>query len=155
MGLLMLYGKGPLDFIVAGQKAWPRIFAWPLWDLWRSIEQLFSFHPAAFIAGNFPVRLLAGVLLVSAFLLLSIVSIFKIDKSYGIYSLILILFALANPAKEWQLYGDLRVILVVFPVFILLAQFGRRKLANVAIVVFSLFFLALFALYNGMGGWIS
>lgn len=155
MGILMLYGKNPLDFIHAGQQIWPRIFAFPLWDLWRSLSYLFGFNISAFLSGTYPVRVLAGVILVSIFLILSMICIFKTDKIYGIYSLLLILFALSNPAKEWQLYGDLRYIVVMFPIYILLAQYGKNKYIDNLIMVFSLLFLAVFAIVNGLGGWIS
>jgi len=155
MGLLMLYGRGPLDFITAGQQAWPRFFTWPWWDLFRSIGNLSNFSFDMFLAGNFPVRMLAGIFLVSAFLILSIVTIFKTDPAYGIYSFISIIFFLSNPAKEWQLYGDMRYIAVLFPIFILLAQYGKNRWINYIIIVLFMLFLSLFATYNAMGGWIS
>jgi hypothetical protein len=65
------------------------------------------------------------------------------------------IFFLSNPAKEWQLYGDMRYIAVLFPIFILLAQYGKNRWINYAIIVFFLLFLSLFATYNAMGGWIS
>jgi hypothetical protein len=155
MGILLLYGRHPLDFIAANRQAWPRIIAFPWWDLSRSIEMITSYDLSAFFAGNFPVRLLAGVVLVSLFLILSIIVLFKVDFSYGIYSLLSMLFFLSNPAKEWQLYSNLRFIVVIFPVFILLAQYGKNKWINYLVITFSLLFLAIFATYNGMGGWIS
>jgi hypothetical protein len=155
MGLLTLYGHSPLSFITAGQQAWPRFFALPWWDLFRSIGNLSTYSFDMFLAGNFPVRLLSGIFLVSVFLILSVIAIFKTDPAYGTYALLSIIFFLCNPAKEWQLYGDMRYLAVLFPVFILLGQKGKNQFVNYMIIVFFLLFLSLFATYNAMGGWIS
>jgi len=155
MLILMLFGHHPLDFIYVGQKTWPRIFASPLWDLGRSISVLASINTAAFFAGYYPVKLLLGVILVSLFLILSFVCIFKIDIPYGTYAALLVLFALSNPAQEWLLYGDLRFILVAFPIFILIALYGKNKFLNYFIVTFSLILLPILSIYNGLGGWVS
>ncbi len=155
MLILILFGHHPLDFIYVGQKTWPRIFAFPLWDLGRSISTLASVNIAAFFAGYYPVKLLLGVILVSIFLILSFVCIFKIDIPYGTHAALLVLFALSNPAREWLLYGDLRFILVAFPIFILIALYGKNKFLNYFIVTFSLILLPVLSIFNGLGGWIS
>lgn len=155
MGILYLYGNHPLDFIYAGQKGWERFFTWPWWDIARSAELLSSFPWEAFLAGNYPVRLLAGLVFVLSFLILGIITIYKIDLAYGLYSLLLLLFALSNPDKQFQLYGDLRYILVIFPIFILLGRFGKNQFLHYTLILIFIIFLAFFSVYNGLGGWIS
>lgn len=154
MGILIYYGHSPFAFL-SGQEAWGRTLAPPWWDLGRAWQELSSFSWPMFLAGNYPVRLLAHFILVILFLALSFFIFKSIGLSYGVYALSMVLIPLSSPSTKFFLYSDLRFILVAFPIFILLGKWGKNKLLDTTIVVFSLLFLALFSIWNGLGGWIS
>jgi Gpi18-like mannosyltransferase len=155
MGILMAYGRPALDFIYASRDIWPRYTAMPWFDLMRAFDNIGSFTMASILIGQFPVKLFCALVLVCLFLILSVVSFYRIGIAYGTYSLLAMIFFLVNAGKEVILGSDLRYIVVIFPVFILFAMYGKNKYFNYAYISFSLLLLALFATIFAMGGWIS
>ena len=154
VAILFMSGRGPFDYVLAN-KAWTRNFAFPLWDIYRTAAFVFSYSIDAFLAGNYPVRALASLVLTSSALIISIIAIFKLDMIYGIYSFLSMVFILINPAKEWLLYSDMRYIIAIIPLYIFLAQYGRNKYVNYAFITCFLFFQCIFMLYNAFGGWLQ
>lgn len=154
MAILMMSGRPPLDFITAGH-IWDRFYAWPWWDIARSIGQVSATSFVGILKGQFMVKTFLSVSLVSLFLVLSVCTLFEQGAGYGIYALMSLLFFLSNPSKQYALYGDLRYIIVIFPVFILLAKYGKNRYIDHLIVTFSLLMLGILAVFNGLGGWIS
>lgn len=154
MWILVYYGHSPLAFI-SGQEGWGRIMAAPWWDYGRAFQELISYSGDMFLAGEYPVRLLFHFTLVTVFILLSFLAFKYLEYSYGLYSLFLVLIPLLTPSTKFMLYSDARFIIVAFPIFILLGRFGKNQLGDIFILVFSLLFLALFSIWNGLGGWVS
>ena len=155
MALLIKYGRPPLDFIAANHSEWDRSYAWPLYDLGRAIVQVFTATFDQFIHGQVLVKLFLSVILVSVFLVSSVDAFFGLGAGYGTYSLLSMLLFLSTPSKTYPLYSGLRFVVVIFPVFILFAKFGKNKYVDHFIVTFSLLLLGILAVYYGMGAWLS
>ena len=154
MAILIYSKQNPLSFIGA-QKAWGRFFAFPWWDLLRAFNELVSYNLSMFLAGEYPVSLLVNFSLTVIFIVLSLLSFKYVDLNYGLYAFLMLIFPLSNPSSKFMLYSNLRFILVIFPVFILLGKWGKNKIIDSIIMVFSLLFLSLFSIWNGLGGWVS
>ena len=154
MAILMMSGRPPLDFITAGH-IWSRLYSWPWWDIARSVGQVSEVTFLEILGGHFLIKLLLSIVLVSLFLILSFLSFFQLGAGYGAYSLISMLFFLSNPSRENPLYSGIRFIIVIFPVFVLLAKYGKNRYADILIVTFSLLMLGILAVYSSLGGWVA
>lgn len=66
-------------------------------------------------------------------LTLSLLIFFRLRKSYGIYAVI----ALLIPVATGIMVSMSRYLLIIFPIYILLAHWGKNKLINATIIMFS------------------
>lgn len=76
---------------------------------------------------------------------------FKVNKSMGIYVLLMTLL----PISSGSLASQSRFVLVLFPFFILLAKWGENRLVNFAVMIFGALFLGIFAILFINGHWLA
>ena len=133
---------GSFWLFAAGQKIWHLDTAFnPLFTLQKYWQNIFLT-----ISDNLPYQSAISIdfAFFGSMLLLSLVIFSKLRKSYGIYALLATLI----PAFSGILVSMSRYALVVFPLFILLAVWGKNKIINFIIMTLFAtllsFFLTLF-----------
>ncbi len=84
-------------------------------------------------------------------LILSILVFFYVRKSYGVYALLATLI----PAFSGIMVSMSRYILIIFPIFILLAKFGRKKIVNSGVMIIFTSLLAYFIILFVNNYWVA
>jgi len=135
----------PFDFLTSEKGHWSQSLVTP-WDgLGGTVGVMLSYGPNQ--AQMIGVQVLFYMLL--AFIA-CIYSAWKLPASYTLWSgANWLLFACAS----WDLSGP-RYILVIFPIFIMLADLARRQLWNSLITIWSLMWLGFFASQFVVGHWV-
>jgi Gpi18-like mannosyltransferase len=131
----------PLAFVQA-QRLWEREYTLP----WQTIADglWYLLHPAA---SNSPSTYGTGVLnggLTLGFLVIALLSARSWRGSYTVYVLASLLLILSNHLIPPLIFHSMgRYVLVLFPVFLTLARWGRRREVDTAILAFSLVLFSL------------
>jgi len=102
----------------------------------------------------------AHILIDGAFTLglvaLSLVAARMLPRPYGLYTLLYTLVIVSTPLHNWYaLSSNPRYVLGAFPVFIVLALWGKRPWIDRAILLVWLPLLALFTIVFAMGQWVA
>jgi hypothetical protein len=169
--LLWIQRGDPLEFLHA-QGFWSRELspAGPLGGIWNGlragwagIEQLASgshthtYWPA--VTGTDPMRVafvnlecLAALVLFAA---LTVVAWRRFGAPYGLYSALSLAIPLSMPSDRWPLLSMPRFGLVIFPLFLALASFGRSPRAHTAIVAVSALFLGVAVTQWALWQWVA
>ena len=78
------------------------------------------------------------------FLVLTLFAFFKLDAGYAVYSALFLLAPLSRYSPTFPLMSMSRYVLVLFPCFVILALWGRKKWVHMTI---------LFVRLCGLGFW--
>ena len=80
----------------------------------------------------------------------------RLPARYSLYCAALLLVVLPLPAHNWlALSSNMRYMLGAFPIFLLLARWGRRDIVDRAIWAVSLPLLSLFTLLFFITSWVA
>jgi hypothetical protein len=135
-----------LAFSHAQQMAWLRTPVFPLTTLWRGVG--YALHPAWSGTPETYARTVLHTLIVVGFLAVLIASVRRWRPSYVLYGVLVYTLTLSSPWPGETIMHSLgRSIMVLFPVYITLAQWGRRPVIHQAIV---LLWLPLFGLLTAL-----
>ena len=136
----------PLAFVHAQKEVWFRESVFPLTTLWRGIG--YALHPTWSNAPDTYARTVLHTLIVVLFLLVLVASFRHWRPAYVLYGLLYVTMVLSSPWPGHTLMHSLgRSIMVLFPVYITLAHWGRRPAVNLAIIML---FLPLQALLTAL-----
>ena len=141
----------PLLFLKA-QNAWDRKVGFNLFGIWDNLKS--HFHDLIFPSENFAFSLRNDFELIffAAFLVLSVFVWRNLRKSYGLYCLL----ALLIPFATCSLISMTRFVLVLFPVFILLAKWSEKRVwLNYVIIMLFAMLLSLFTIMFANWYWIG
>jgi Gpi18-like mannosyltransferase len=132
---LWLVWKDPLAFSTQEAISWHRVLTFPLISLVEGIQALL--HPSTLVLFLLNLVDIGSVLGVLTIL---IIGWRHIPLHYSTFSLVMILFSLSYPQGNnvEPLTAIPRYLLVVFPVFLILAVWGKRYNANQLITICSL-----------------
>jgi hypothetical protein len=90
------------------------------------------------------------------FIALAVVTWRRLPLSYVLYSWAMALLVISTPAHNWYaLLSNMRYMLVVFPIFIVLGQWGANRTIERIIFILSLPTLALFVITFVNRGWVA
>ena len=136
----------PLAFLHA-QAFWNRQRLFPLTTVWRGIR--YALPPNWIERPDLYARNLLQTLIVVGFLVVLIVSVREWRPSYLVYGLLLFSLSLSSPLSgAWTMQSQGRYAMILFPVYITLARWGRRPAVHQAILLLWLPLLGLLtALY--------
>lgn len=128
--------RNPLAFVTA-QDDYGRHLAWPWQGLWQGVTALLFAQP--FGSANHA-HLLLDVSATLGFLLLAVLGWRKLPLSYSLWTGILFLYILLDPAMDKPdiLLSNQRFVLEMFPAFITLALLGVRhpRLHQALLIIF-------------------
>ena len=145
IGLYAIYLKiqfGDALLFLKSQAAWDKSFSMP----WESVINYMTIFFSSRTTGYYISRDI-DLIFFLVFLILSIVVFFRLRKSYGVYSL----FSLFMVTFTGDLISTNRRAIILFPVLILLARWGRGVIWNFAVLILfsTLFSFFLFKFING------
>lgn len=140
----------PLAFM-HGAAAWARQPQSPLTTLATLFEAPAGSWGAALLAGHIHIDNWLDFGFAALFLVFAIVLLYQKRWSEGTYVLLGVVFALSSGL----LMSQRRYMWVLFPAFILLAQWGKRPWADRLITTISLLLLALFTAMFANGYWVG
>ena len=148
--LFMLYQwryLGNAQAFLTAQSFWQRQRLFPLTTLWHGT--LFMFPPWSIDAPDLYARNLLQTLFTLGFVAVLLASLRAWRPAYVLYGLLLFGVSLSSPLTgAWTMQSQGRYAMVLFPVYITLARWGRRPSVHQAIVLVSLpLFGLLAALY--------
>lgn len=137
MGINLLTFGDPLHYVKAAQDSFARFFAWPTYTLRLATEHFFnqrstgSFLPANYDSGydldsilyDYPITLAFGVMGLVALIL---TGLRRFRLSYMAFFALCLAQPLFSPNRVSILASLPRYLLIIFPVFLLLALAGRR-----------------------------
>lgn len=115
----------PLAFVTV-QDAYGRHLQWPWVGLWQAVTALLFAQP---FGSASQAHLLLDLSATLGFLFLLIVGWRKLPLSYSLWTSILLLYILLDPAMDKPdiLLSNQRFVLEMFPAFIILAQLGLQR----------------------------
>lgn len=140
----------PLAF-VHGAAAWARQPASPLTTMSGLLQTPAAGWGAALLAGQIHLDNWIDLAFVLVFLLLGFVLLYQRRWSEGVFVLLGVLI----PFSSGLLMSQRRYVWVLFPVFILLAQWGKRPWVDRLVTAVSLICLALFMIMFANGYWVG
>ncbi len=140
----------PLAF-VHGAAAWARQPASPLTTMSGLLQTPAAGWGAALLAGQIHLDNWIDLAFVLVFLLLGFVLLYQRRWSEGVFVLLGVLI----PFSSGLLMSQRRYVWVLFPVFILLAQWGKRPWIDRLVTAVSLICLALFVVLFANGYWVG
>jgi hypothetical protein len=137
MGINILTFGDPFHYVKAAQETFARFFAWPTYTLRLATEHFFqqrspgSFLPRNYDSGydldsilyDYPITLAFGALGLGA-LVMTVLKRFRL--SYLVFFGLCLAQPLFSPNRVSILASLPRYLMIIFPVFILLALLGRR-----------------------------
>jgi Gpi18-like mannosyltransferase len=127
----------PLSIFESSKNGWNRQLAWPWVSIFKTISRMNAGSAFPIFTYNF--------ILAIASLVLCGFTFKKLRLSYSLLSLFLILI----PLSSGTLKSFPRYMIVVFPLFVLMAKWGENRYVDMAIAAVSLIYLGLFtALYS-------
>jgi Mannosyltransferase (PIG-V) len=139
-----IHFHNPLAFSQA-EGYWTRSLQWPGEGIVAAISAL--------RAGNGPgvtlTHLALNLAAIVAFLVLGAIVLWRLPRSYGLYTAALLIYFLLFPAAyaTVALLGQGRFVAVLFPVFILLAQWGKRDRLHEALILAQVALLTVFVIH--------
>jgi len=149
MVYLKIKFNDPLKFIHA-QADWHRRISFEIFaPLVSNLKTLFSFHIFAPDGGYITAIMQLGFLLF--FLVVLLAGFKKISRSYFVYGLAVLLL----PLLSGTLLSMSRLVYIAFPIFIVLAIWGKKRWVDETITAFFLLFLALFTAMFVNGYWVA
>ncbi len=123
----------PFAFRHAQEEVWHRLPVFPLKTLWRGIG--YALHPTWSNAPDTYGRTVLHTSIIVLFLLVMIVSLRGWRPGYVLYGLLFFAMVLSSPWPGQTIMHSLgRSIMVLFPVYITLARWGRRPAVHHAII---------------------
>ncbi|MCA9971433.1 MAG: hypothetical protein KC425_14505 [Anaerolineales bacterium] len=140
----------PLGF-VTGSAAWERVPQSPLLTIGELLTPPAEGWWAALLAGRLNLNDWIDLLLVLGFLAAGFVLLYRHRWSEGIF----VWLGVFIPFSSGLLMSQRRYMWVLFPVFILLAQWGRRPWVDRLVTAVSLSLLALFTALFANGYWVG
>ena len=148
--LFMLYlwqrTGDPLSFIHVQQSDWNRRQVFPLTTLWRGLG--YALNPSLSDSAGTYARTVLHTVIVFLFLAVLIVSVRRWRPSYVLYGLLLFTMFLSRPWPGVTIMHTLgRSAMILFPVYITLAHWGKRPAVHQAIL---LLWLPLFGLLTAV-----
>jgi Gpi18-like mannosyltransferase len=137
MGHLWQRVGDPIAFVRIHEDVWGHERVFPLTTLYRGLLYIaqpgLTVEPAVYMRG-----LLNGLMLV-AFIAIVALSVRRWRRSYALYAVLLFAFTLSNPfVDQWVLHGQGRFLMVLFPIYMTLAVWGRNQRVHTAILVICL-----------------
>jgi hypothetical protein len=135
----------PLAFSHA-QAYWTRRLQWP----WQGIIEAIQALPTAGRHGSVSLtHLILNLAAIVAFIALTVVVVRGLPASYGLYTVALLLFFLLFPPAyaPVALQSSGRFVAVLFPVFIVLARWGRYPRVHELLILAQAAFLTLLTLH--------
>jgi hypothetical protein len=145
MAWLWVLRGDPLYFTHV-QAHWNRKLAWPWASVWHSFHMIATSHVAA-VVSNQVLELVFTVLMIA----ILVAGFYLLRPSLAAYMTLSILV----PMSTSSLMSMPRFALVLFPMFIILAVWGKRPWVNSAIVAFSLPLLGLFTVLFADWYWVA
>ncbi len=150
LALYMLYQRAELGDALAfvhAHAAWNHQANFPLVALWRSVG--YAIHPSWSGRLSRYARDVMNVLMMLGFMAVLLVSACRWRPSYVVYGLLLFTMILSSAAPDQNTTRSLgRYVMVLFPVFITMARWGRRRAVHRAILLVCIpLFVVLAAFY--------
>jgi hypothetical protein len=137
---LWLQHRNPLTYAKA-EAYWGRSLQWPWTTFVLGFKALTQLHgrgaSAAHLVLNFATLLV--------FIALAVVAFRALPLAYGLFALALLLYLSAFPATDPMaaVQGDARLVLMIFPIFMVLGVWGRRAWLHEALIFIMLPLLAI------------
>jgi hypothetical protein len=139
-------GQAPWTILSASLSRGSK-FALPGYNVLRSLE--------TFLAGTLGTTDVIDLGFTLAFLAMAVPVWRLLPRLYGVYYVSVMALYLTRMGTFQPLYGMTRYVLALYPAFIVLAQWGRNRLVNRAIIYLSwpslLFLSGVFALWGWVG----
>ena len=136
----------PLVFLRGQQSGWHHELVFPLRTLARGIK--YTLFPSLVTAPDIYARGVINTLIVLGFLGIMLVSLRQWRPAYVLYGVLLFTQILSSPLPgQWAMHSLGRYIMVLFPVYITLARWGKRPALHQAIL---LLWLPLFGLLTAL-----
>jgi hypothetical protein len=138
---LLMQHRNPLTY-VQSESYWGRSLQWPWTTFILGIKALTQLHGKSGVGAAHLVLNFATLLV---FIALAVVSFRILPLSYGFYALALVLYLSLFPASDPMaaVQGDARLVLMLFPIFMVLAVWARRPWLHEALVYTMLPLLAI------------
>lgn len=131
---------------------WGRYLSWP-WDGFaRATAALFT------IRGPMEVHAFLDIVFTLLFIGLTIAMLRALPPAYVAYTVATLVLVLLTPIHfaDWAaLHSNSRFLLVVFPLFLLIGKWRLRRSTAIALVLASLWLLAVFTLSFVNGSWVA
>lgn len=132
---------------------WQRSITWPWVGFARAGHALLQY---GLDPGFYQAHIILDALFTLAFIGLSIATIRRLPLVYVVYTWCSLAAILLTPSHNWYaLASNMRFMLVVFPLFLLLARWGERRTADRAVLAISLPLLALLTLAWVAGAFVA
>ena len=132
------------DFLRSEQSHWSQSLIPPWQGLYGTIGVMLNYEPSHAQMIGAQVLIFMIVALIGC-----IYSFFRLPLSYSVWSIAnWLLFASAS----WDLSGP-RYVLVIFPIFIMMAELARNRLCSALITIWSLIWYGFFASQFAVGHW--
>jgi hypothetical protein len=129
-----------------------RVLALPIMGFARAGGALIRNGPQA---SYFQAHILADGAFTLLFIVLAVMTWRRLPLSYVLYSWAMALLTLSTPAHNWYaLLSNMRFMIVVFPLFMLLGQWGADRRVERIILFLSLPLLAIFTI-TFLHGWLA
>ncbi|HMD02990.1 MAG TPA: mannosyltransferase family protein [Candidatus Baltobacteraceae bacterium] len=128
------------------QAHWNRHLAWPYESIWHSLKAIATSHVAATVSAQV-IELAFTALMISVL----IAGFWRLRPSLSAYMTL----SIVVPMSTSSLMSMPRFALVLFPMFMILALWGKRPWVNNAIVAFSLPLLGLFTVLFADWYWVA
>ena len=136
----------------AESRGWGRYLSWP-WDGVLQASSAF-FHDAL----AYQIHAALGIAFLVVFVVLAIVAVGRLAPAYGVYAAVSCAFVAVMPTHTWKwlaLASDGRYMLVVFPAFMVLALWGRRRTVHLAVVAIGSLLLVVMTLAFTAGAFVG
>jgi hypothetical protein len=134
MGHLWQRVGDPIAFVRIHEDVWGHERMFPLMTLYRGM--LYITQPGLADAPEVYMRGLLNGLIIAAFIAIVALSVRRWRPTYLFYAALLFAFTLSNPfVDQWVLHGQGRFLMVLFPLYITLAIWGRRPRVHTAILL--------------------
>jgi Mannosyltransferase (PIG-V) len=137
----------------AQQTGGGRTLDWPWVGFLRVARAFVQFGPDP---TRFQPHILLDTTFSLAFIALALVAIRRVALPYALYACACCLQAICTPAHNWlALSGNMRYMLVAFPIFFVLGRWGARRNVELALLLAMVPLLVLFVATFVSRGWVA